>query len=250
MPRPWRVRPHLRYLITESGVNPREVKLHQRVHAAPETRPFLNADVVLCLQTIVFRTDWEDVYDVLLAEREAFTDAVRRQLDGEQAAVENLWPDLANLPDSLFEYLDSPADHQLLTEHSLDQYIHSVEATRSTQTGFAEAYRSLGKLRGILRTFESAPSPESRSELRTEFAKEARELRRAVSHASRGSVGAALQSDIAELSRPPEYHPGGPDSEALSELDGWHRSSGPLLTRVQNRLRDMRRFTGVGATSA
>src|SRR6266536_1991257 len=112
MPRPWRVRPHLRYLITESGVNPREVKLHQRVHAAPETRPFLNADVVLCLQTIVFRTDWEDVYDVLLAEREAFTDAVRRQLDGEQAAVENLWPDLANLPDSLFEYLDSPADHQ------------------------------------------------------------------------------------------------------------------------------------------
>src|SRR6266540_4332144 len=136
MPRPWRVRPHLRYLITESGVNPREVKLHQRVHAAPETRPFLNADVVLCLQTIVFRTDWEDVYDVLLAEREAF-------------------------PDAVFEYLDSPADHQLLTEHSLDQYIHSVEATRSTQTGFAEAYRSLGKLRGILRTFESAPSPES-----------------------------------------------------------------------------------------
>jgi hypothetical protein len=247
-----RVRPHLDFLITESGVNPREVKRYVNAYTLlRKTRPSLNADVVLCLQTLAFRADWEDAYETLLAEREVFTDAVGRQLQGEHAAVENLWPNLANLPDSFFDYLRSRAGSHLLREQSLDQYIHSVEATHSTQTGLAEAYRVLGRLRGILRRFESAPSNESRLELRSEFAREASGLRSVLAHSSGGSIAAALQGDIKELSRLPEYDPGSADTvEKTRELKAWRLSTGQLLARMQNRLSNMRRVTGVGASSA
>jgi hypothetical protein len=248
-----RVRPHLDFLITESGVNPREVKRYVNAYTLlRKTRPSLNADVVLGLQTMAFRADWEDAYEMLLAEREVFTDAVGRQLEGEHAAVENLWPHLANLPDSLFDYLRSPAGGHLLGERSLDQYIHSVEATQSTHSGLTEAYRVLGGLRGILRRFESAPSNEARSELRSEFAKQARGLRSALAHSSGNPIGAALESEVEELSRLPQYDPSPADSHQIdeSELDAWRLSTGQLLARLQNRLRDMRRVTGVGASSA
>jgi hypothetical protein len=201
---------------------------------------------------MAFRADWEDAYEALLAEREVFTDAVRRQLQGEQSAVENLWPNLANLPDSLFDYLGSAAGTHLLDERSLDKYIHSVEATHSTQTGLAEAYRVLGTLRGILRRFESARSNESRSELRSELAKEARGLRSALARSSGDFIGAALQSDIEELSRMPRYDPSAQDGDGKDEgeLEAWRVSTEKLLARVQNRLRDMRRVTQVGASSA
>jgi hypothetical protein len=251
-----RVRPHLDFLITESGVNPREVKRYVNAYTLlQKTRPTLNADVVLCLQTMAFRADWEDAYEVFLAEREVFTDAVKRQLGGEQAAVENLWPNLANVPDSLFDYLASPAGGHLLGEQSLDQYIHSVEATHSTQTGLAEAYRVLGRLRGLLRKFQSAPSNERRWELRSEFAKEAHGLRTALMRPSGSSTGGVLQSDIEELSRRSEPAPraDSEDPEARrkdeAELEAWRRSSGELLMRMQTRLRETRRVTGVGASS-
>jgi KAP family P-loop domain len=244
-----RVRLHLDYLITESGVNPREVKRYVNAYTLTiKSRPYLNPDVVLGLQTMAFRADWEDAYETLLAEREVFTDAVKRQLAGERSAVENLWPHLANLPDSVFTYLGSPAGKPLLEERSLDQYIHSVESTHSTQRGFAAAYRVLGKLRGILRKFESTRSAERRSELRGEFTKEAHSLRSALARSSGDLIGPALQSDIEELSQLPQVDPTAPDSEG--ELEAWRVSTEKLLARVQNRLRDMRRVTQVGASSA
>jgi hypothetical protein len=51
-----RVRPHLAHLVTDAGVNPREVKRYLNAYTLQQrTRPDLNADVVLCLQTMEFR---------------------------------------------------------------------------------------------------------------------------------------------------------------------------------------------------
>jgi hypothetical protein len=64
-----------------------------------------------------------------------------------------------------------------------------------------------------------------------------------------------LQSDIEELSRRSEPVPraDSEDPEARrkeeAELEAWRRSTGELLVRMQARLRDTRRVTGVGASS-
>jgi hypothetical protein len=250
-----RIRPHLDHLITEAGVNPREVKRYINAYTVQRrTRPNLNFDVVLCLQTLAFRADWEDAYDVLLAEREVFTQAIRRQVDGEPGAVANLWPHLGNVPDSFFRYLASPIGRQLLTEQSLDQYIHSSEVTQSTQTGVAKAYQVLGDLRGRLRRFDESAAAERRRRIQSEFAKELHRLRNALAHLSGGSAAAGLLGDVDELARLSEPPGGGAGAmsapgEEQTELEAWRRSADELLTRIQARLREMRRLTTVGATS-
>jgi hypothetical protein len=249
------VRPHLDYLISEAGVNPREVKRYINAYTLQrKTRPKLNADVILCLQTLAFRADWEDAYDVLLAEREVFTDAVRRQLDGEQAAVVNLWPDLGNIPNSFFRYLATPMGRQLLSEPSLDQGIHSGEATRSTQAGLAKAYQVLGDLRGRLRSFDGVAAAERRRRIQGEFAKEIFRLRNAIAHLSGSSATAELLGDVDELSRRSQLPGGGPSSpsdpgDEQAELEAWRRLAEELLARIQGRLREMRRTMTVGASS-
>ncbi len=90
-----RVTRHFEFLITDAGINPRDVKRYINAYTLQQQiRPHLNPDVVLCLQTISFRTDWEDAYEAFLAEPEIFIDAIRRQLNGEQTAVVSLWPNL------------------------------------------------------------------------------------------------------------------------------------------------------------
>jgi hypothetical protein len=238
-----RVRPHLDFVITESGVNPREVKRYINAYTLQrKIRPNLDADVVLCLQTMAFRADWQDAYEVLLAEREAFTDAIRRQLSGEQTAVENLWPNLGNIPHSLQDYLASPMGQQLLDQRSLDQYIHSVEATSSTQTGLAEAYRVLGSLRGLLRQFDATEAPDEKIKLKYRFRQEIPGLLSTLAHISGGSRGVTLLRDLDELSRLSDLN----QNETVEQ---WRRSTDEMLVRVRARLHEMRRMTAIGATS-
>jgi hypothetical protein len=248
-----RVRPHLSFVITEAGVNPREIKRYVNAYTLQrKTRPALDAEVVLCLQTLAYRTDWENAYEVLLAEREVFTDAVRRQLDGNPAAVENLWPELAGVPDSFFDYLGS-LGRQLLAVTSLDPYLHSMEATRSTQPGVVATYQVLGDLRGQLRSFAGTATIEGRRRLRGDFSKQLPLLRNAAVRMSRSPPAARLQADVEELSRRSEPDAGGvvppvSTEDEQAELEAWHRAADELLTRMQARLRELRRTATLGPT--
>ena len=235
-----RVRPHLTHLVADAGVNPREVKRYLNAYTLQRrTRPNLDADVVLCLQTLEFRVEWKDAYDTLLSEREVFTDAVRRQLGGEAAAVENLWPELAAIPGTMLEYLGSPAGRRLLEVPSLDPYLHSVEATRSTQPGLMESYRALGGLRGLLRSFDAAGTSEQRWQLRSDLLKQGKSLLGTVTQMSSGGA-TALLADVNELIQRSELPrvTGGEASDA--ELDSWRGAVGDLLARVQAHLRRLR----------
>jgi hypothetical protein len=243
-----RVRPHLDSIITESGVNPREIKRYINAYTVQmRTRPELDPDTVLGLQTIAFQPDWEEAYDVLLAEREVFTSIVRRRLEGDRHAVENLWPDLKSIPESFYGYLSSPAGDSLLHAPSLDPYIHSIEATRSTQSGLADLYGLLGAQRGLLRRFDDSADPSGRVGMVERFNQELHGLRSALTRISTAPQGMLVLREVEEFSKRPELEL----SSKASSIDdpilrAWREAAGALLDRVQAYLREARRLSGVG----
>ena len=238
-----RVRPHLAHLVTDAGVNPREVKRYLNAYTLQQrTRPDLDPEVVLCLQTMEFRADWKDAYDTLLSEREVFVDALVQELGGGPGAVENLWPELA-VDDTLFEYLRTPGGRHLLEVPSLEPYLHSAGATRSTQPGLMESYRWLGKLRGRLRTYDAASTGDERWQVRSELVKEAKLLLGTVTQMS-GGASEALLAEVEELIRRSELpRRTVADREGDSELESWRRAAGDTLARIQARLRRLRDST-------
>jgi len=189
-----------------------------------------------------FRADWKDAYDTLLSEREVFVDALVQKLGGVAGAVENLWPELA-VDDALFEYLRTPGGRHLLEVPSLEPYLHSAGATRSTQPGLMESYRSLGKLRGLLRTYDAAGTGDERWQVRSELVKEAKLLLGTVTQMS-GGASEALLAEVEELIRRSELpRRTVADREGDSELESWRRAAGDTLARVQARLRRLRDST-------
>jgi hypothetical protein len=247
-----RVRPHLDYVITEAGVNPREIKRYLNAYTLQsKISPALNADVILCLQTLAFRDDWRGAYEVLLAEREVFTDAVRRQLAGNPTAVENLWPELAGVPPAFFDYLGR-LGLSLLEVRSLDPYLHSIETTESTNSGLVAAYRVLGDLRGLLRDSAAAPTTERRHELQGDFNEALPRLVSVLARLPGNGPAARLQADVEELVRrlePKRSTIASDDADRAAQLDTWHRSAEDLLVHIQARLREIRQTVAVGRAS-
>jgi len=148
------VGPHLRFLVTESGVNPREIKRYLNAYTLViKIKPHLQKDVVLALQTIAFRRDWEIVRRAVLSYREIFTDAVKRQLEGtDTTAISDLDSSLAGIPETFMSYVSqgSPAN-ALLSTPNLDEYIYSGEATTSSRGSiFIDAIRDVAQLTKIL----------------------------------------------------------------------------------------------------
>jgi hypothetical protein len=120
-----RVRRYLPHVAPEGRVNPRDVKRFVNAYTLQRMiRPELDANTVLALQTLEFRRDWEEVYDVLLAEPGDFVDALRRYRDeGDRHAFENLWPHLTVLPIDLVDFLRSYEAEPLTAEADLERYV-------------------------------------------------------------------------------------------------------------------------------
>ena len=151
-----RVRRYLPHVAPEGRVNPRDVKRFVNAYTLQRMiRPELNADCVLALQTLEFRRDWEEVYDVLLAEPGDFLDALRRYRDGDTHAFENLWPHLAVLPFDLIDFLRSNEIKPLTTEEDLERYVSSLKSARSSQPWLHDAIRDVGQLRKAVREVPS-----------------------------------------------------------------------------------------------
>lgn len=156
------VAPHLRYIVDGSRVNPREIKRYLNAYTlGVKIKPNLDRNVMLALQTIAFRLDWETVRRAVLSYREVFTDALRRRVvEHDFTAITDLDPTLTGIPESFFTYVSAPNPGAvLLNAQNLDEHIYSGEATRSSLSSlFIDAIRDVAQLTKQLRQIQSAPT--------------------------------------------------------------------------------------------
>jgi hypothetical protein len=147
-----RVRRYLGYVAVDGRINPREIKRFINAYTLQTlVRPVLDANILLAIQTVAFRADWETAYDAILADSAFFVDALRRYREGDEQAIEDLWPRPEPPPADFTAYMRSPAAEPLVELDSLDDYTFSLQSTSSTQTWVIEAYRDLGQLRHLMR---------------------------------------------------------------------------------------------------
>jgi hypothetical protein len=146
-----RVRHHLRYVVSDVGINPREIKRYINAYTLQmKISPHLNPDTVLALQTITFQPDWEPAQKALYLFEEMFLETLRRQVDGEDdRALENLEPFFGPIPQSFLRYISRGAPgHSLVLEGQIDPYIYSGRATTQSRDdpGLSRLFRDLGEL--------------------------------------------------------------------------------------------------------
>jgi ABC-type phosphonate transport system ATPase subunit len=155
------VTPHLRYLVTDSGINPREIKRFVNAYTLiMKIKGYLEKDACLALLTLAFRRDWEVARRALLSYRTVFTDAVSRQLAGNSTAIVDLDSTFAGVPESFLSYVTAPnPGAKLLSLPNLDEYIYTGEATTGTQGSvFVDAIRDVANVTTTLRLLEAAPA--------------------------------------------------------------------------------------------
>jgi hypothetical protein len=149
-----RTRPHLEYLATEQGVNPREVKRYINAYTlVMKVNPDLDPDAVLALQTLRFRTDWTAALQALSADREVFTQALA---DANPAmALANYDDDLAGLPPTFFEYFKTGKPGAVictLDPQELQKHLSTGELTRSSGTEVLQIVTRAMQTKGTIRT--------------------------------------------------------------------------------------------------
>jgi hypothetical protein len=153
-----RVRPHLDAVIGDSEMNPREIKRYINSYILQKLiRPGLDDDVTLVLQTIAFRPDWSEAYQVFRSKPDTFTEAAKRQLEGDADALKSLDPRLEGLPESFFQYISSKGGHKLLTLDApqLKEQVRSFEVTRPTDNRFMVTAERLYKIAEIIDTYDA-----------------------------------------------------------------------------------------------
>jgi hypothetical protein len=178
-----RVADHLRYVVGDAGVNPREIKRYINAYTLQrKISGQLDPDVVLTLQTIRFRDDWSHVQDAVLAYGPLFIEAlgehirgalglqdVRARLDPRgRPVLQDLDPELT-LPDGFLEYvaprrpgsaiLRRAEDGSLVHAADIDKYVYRGEAVRTAQDpALLQVIRMSGEARRLL-TGAAKPGP-------------------------------------------------------------------------------------------
>jgi hypothetical protein len=233
-----RVEPHLRYLVTESGVNPREVKRYINAYILTlKVKPNLDPDTVLALQTVTFRHDWRSVRTALYAWREVFIDALGRQVDGDDVdALPNLDSQLSAVPESFLAYVATGAPgNSLLTTTQLDEYIYTGEAARSTQDlGLLESFRQLAKVKQKVRDLEFSSAAGGRfitSKAIPEIQSLLEPITITVDSHAKGPVAHMILGDLQRLH---ERLPRVP--EDANSFEDWREEQAILLDKVQRNL--------------
>jgi hypothetical protein len=160
-----RVRPHLDFLVEGSEVNPREIKRFINAFILQKLiQPELDDEVTLVLQTMAFRSDWRDVYQIFRSRRDEFVEAAKRELEGERGALKDLDPRLENLPESFAKYMDSTGGHKLLSLDAphLDEQIRSFDVTHPPETLFSALSRKVASLTQLMNEIDPLEISESR----------------------------------------------------------------------------------------
>jgi hypothetical protein len=230
--------PHLPALTGDGTVNPREVKRFVNAYTMQmkmlerKLRPAQPvANIVLALQALYFREDWRRFYDLLVSDptdfQQSIADAVK---DGDASLT--LGAEVVPLPASLRFYLAGPGNSLLTSK--LDVYVSSLETAVSSNPAFLEVLTRLGQLR---RALANHASPTDIAELLLDLAR----------HQDRLSVSPTpasvdLTNRFIQIRALAERLPMSTD-EVYADLPD-------QITGMEIDLRELRRSSGVGATSA
>jgi hypothetical protein len=234
-----RVAPHLRWVVGDASVNPREIKRYINAYTLlveVDTVRNLDPRAVLALQTIAFRSDWSRVQDALLEYEDIFADALRRQSSGEANALADLDPDLQAIPDDLLEYVAPGAPGSaLLNVGPLGPYLTSGEAVRSTQNpALLDALRAAGSVRRLLR--QAATEVARLDTIAPEALKTLSLVEAPVNSAATGPLREAVLADVQDLRRALEpYQP----SDAPAPFGNEVRTD--IVERLEPLARDLAR---------
>jgi hypothetical protein len=234
--------PHLDFLVRGSSVNPREIKRYVNAYTLQrKIKGDLDPDVMLALQTIDFQPDWEPVRLAFYPYRELFTKALHRQLvENQPGALDDLDPELTPMPDSFIEYVSagSPA-HGLLACESLNQYIYSGAATRSTHNiKLLDGIRALGELSRTLRVLEQQGSIDDRG--RQEVKSKVSMLRTTLGPTIHGPLAPLIHRDLESLALALDAPPPAPPP-APGETPVWYSEATRLVRQLRPRLLDLYR---------
>jgi hypothetical protein len=249
--------PHVEASTSGSSVNPREVKRLVNAYTlqmkmlSVKLKPRKAApdpNVVLALQAIGFRADWEQFYDLLTADPELFVQALGPVVE-DHAGTAEFSLSAEPLPRSLVDYIRTTDARNLLTATNLDVYVTTAEATRSSdpdvlraQTILAQVRRTLGELGrpGSNVTEASAVSEvhENLSLIQSMLG------RRSTPLASEAiSRSTALAGEVTTLVPSPSL-------DVPQQPPRWADRATQRLTALEETLRAMRRETFVGSASA
>ncbi len=163
------VRPHLDYLVTEDGLNPREIKRFINSYTLiRKLKPSLVPAVILALETIYARTDWSTAKGGLLGYRRLFLEALA---SGDHKDLVRLNPRFEEIPPSFLDYVRKPnPGAPLVGAANIDDYIYAGEAARSSEGGtrVSDLIRKVTALRDLVATAaHEGPSSTAQSELRS-----------------------------------------------------------------------------------
>ena len=253
------VRPHLAFLTGDETVNPREVKrlinaYTIQLRMLSGRMSHLNPEVVLAFQCLSFRSDWEDLYERLLADPALFQQAIKdARSDPRNFDMVWLGGERVPVPPSFRAYLAGRGGI-LITAPSLEQYVVAVEATRSADPGILETHIILGRLRRELGNLETADlSWDDQSDLiePPQIDDEIRRLFDTVErHSQRYPVelsAASRQLTVLRREFPKRRRNQEPD-QYRGEVSRWVADTTPVLDVIDSVLRELRRSATVGAS--
>lgn len=255
------VRPHLAFLTGDDSVNPREVKRLINAYTIQlkmlgARMPRLDPNVVLALQCLSFRPDWEALYDLLISDPALFQQAIRdARSDPKGTGAVWFGGERVPLPVSFRAYLDGRGG-ALINAPSLEQYVAAVEATRSADPGILQMQVIVARLR---REIESLPDaeleaampeasgliepPQVDGDLSRLFETVIRYAQRYPDAIS--GEGIPLETLQRQF---PKRQPGQSPDTYRSEIARWSERAIPVLDGVYSTLREFRRRTTVGAS--
>lgn len=143
-----RVLPHLRVALSDVGVNPREVKRFINSYVLQmKIKKNLSPDMVLALQTINARPDWDPVRQAIEVHRDEFLVALRQEFEvtlvgpGQRprpgGPLETMDDNLRALPQSFMDYAEPNTGtgrilHDPVEATRIDEYLFSVESATSS----------------------------------------------------------------------------------------------------------------------
>jgi hypothetical protein len=209
-------------------VNPREVKRYINAYTIlTRIHTDLDRAVLLALQTVDFRHDWDQVDDALLAYADAFLDALRRQ-SSEPTALEDLDPQLVSLPDDFRQYV-SPGQPgaRLLATHDIERYLFNAQAAKSAQDpGLLRAIRVLGELRRKLR--DAARTRPPSGDFLREIHKLVSQARSTTPPPTTSTLAALAQQDLERIASEVETQVSATGKGATGGAVDWGRV-GPLV---------------------